>query len=78
MAEVPPAANEPAIEADPEAELDRLDLTHQKLKILLEDKLLLCPAEKPARVLDVGTGTGIWAIEYGILYLESKEPTASD
>ncbi|KAL8690263.1 MAG: hypothetical protein Q9224_004447 [Gallowayella concinna] len=48
-----------------EAELDRLDLTHQKLKILLEDRLLLCPVQDPKRVLDVGTGTGIWAIEYG-------------
>ncbi|KAL8671906.1 MAG: hypothetical protein Q9168_003617 [Polycauliona sp. 1 TL-2023] len=48
-----------------QAELDRLDLTHQKLKILLEEKLLLCPVQNPSRVLDVGTGTGIWAIEYG-------------
>ncbi|KAL8805224.1 MAG: hypothetical protein Q9182_002099 [Xanthomendoza sp. 2 TL-2023] len=47
------------------AELDRLDLTHQKLKIVLEDRLLLCPVQNPGRVLDVGTGTGIWAIEYG-------------
>ncbi|KAL9055906.1 MAG: hypothetical protein Q9206_002956 [Seirophora lacunosa] len=48
-----------------EAELDRLDVTHQKLRILLDDKLLLCPIRDPKRVLDVGTGTGIWAIEYG-------------
>ncbi|CAL8574501.1 hypothetical protein XPA_000459 [Xanthoria parietina] len=48
-----------------EAELDRLDVTHQKLKILLQDKLLRCPVQNPGRVLDVGTGTGIWAIEYG-------------
>ncbi|KAL9597322.1 MAG: hypothetical protein Q9179_004308 [Wetmoreana sp. 5 TL-2023] len=48
-----------------EAELDRLDLTHQKLRILLNDRLLLCPVKNPERILDVGTGTGIWAIEYG-------------
>ncbi|KAL9582945.1 MAG: hypothetical protein Q9203_005279 [Teloschistes exilis] len=48
-----------------EAELDRLDLTHQKLRILLDQKLLLCPVKNPGTVLDVGTGTGIWAIEYG-------------
>ncbi|KAL8958460.1 MAG: hypothetical protein Q9193_004490, partial [Seirophora villosa] len=47
-----------------EAELDRLDVTHQKIRILLDDKLLLCPVRDPKRVLDVGTGTGIWAIEY--------------
>ncbi|KAI4272083.1 MAG: hypothetical protein L6R35_006495, partial [Caloplaca aegaea] len=48
-----------------EAEQDRLDVTHQKLRILLDNKLLLCPVQDPKRVLDVGTGTGIWAIEYG-------------
>ncbi|KAI4179202.1 MAG: hypothetical protein LQ346_007246, partial [Caloplaca aetnensis] len=48
-----------------EEELDRLDLTHQKLRILLGNKLLLCPVPNPKRVLDIGTGTGIWAIEYG-------------
>ncbi|KAL8699833.1 MAG: hypothetical protein Q9201_005780 [Fulgogasparrea decipioides] len=48
-----------------QAELDRLDLTHQKLRILLNDRLLLCPVKNPERILDVGTGTGIWAIEYG-------------
>ncbi|KAL8716096.1 MAG: hypothetical protein Q9225_006223, partial [Loekoesia sp. 1 TL-2023] len=57
--------NDAAIEADPDAELDRLDITHQKFRILLDNKLLLCPVESPERVLDIGTGTGIWAIEYG-------------
>ncbi|KAL8688934.1 MAG: hypothetical protein Q9218_005272 [Villophora microphyllina] len=68
MAANPTPANEGAIEADPEipcAELDRLDLTHQKIRILLNQQLLLCPVKNPKSVLDVGTGTGIWAIEYG-------------
>ncbi|KAI4234344.1 MAG: hypothetical protein L6R40_006765 [Gallowayella cf. fulva] len=55
-----------------EAELDRLDLTHQKLRILLDNKLLLSPVENPGRLLDVGTGTGIWAIEYG-----TRRPTTT-
>lgn len=48
------------------SELDRLDLTHQMLRICLGDKLYLAPiGDDPGRVLDVGTGTGIWAIEFG-------------
>ncbi|KAI4235988.1 MAG: hypothetical protein LQ349_002822 [Xanthoria aureola] len=74
MADPAPPTNEPDVNTrtdvsyvlpNDEAELDRLDVTHQKLKILLQDKLLRCPVRNPGRVLDVGTGTGIWAIEYG-------------
>ena len=50
-------------------ELARLDLTHQLFRLLLDDKLYLCPLTNPApRVLDIGTGTGIWAIELGKSY----------
>lgn len=48
-----------------ESEQDRLDLSHQMFKITTGDKLYLAPIAKPARILDVGTGTGIWAIEMG-------------
>ena len=30
--------------------------------LALEDKLNLAPVENPQMVLDVGTGTGIWAM----------------
>ena len=34
------------------------------LRITLGDKLFLAPIrEKPKNILDIGTGTGIWAIE---------------
>lgn len=48
-------------------ELDRLDLTHQMIMEVMEGKLHLCPLDKdkPLRILDIGTGTGIWAIQMG-------------
>lgn len=45
---------------------DGLDLIHNGLLMLLEDKLFLAPVnEDLGRVLDIGTGTGIWAIDLG-------------
>ncbi|KAM5357546.1 hypothetical protein ACJZ2D_016153 [Fusarium nematophilum] len=49
--------------------LESLDLTHHYLTILLDEKLFLAPVkEETCRVLDVGTGTGIWAIEFADRY----------
>lgn len=36
--------------------------------MLLKGKLGLAPVENPQSVLDIGTGTGIWAIEFGEAY----------
>ena len=49
-----------------ESELDRLDLQHHIFTLLLNGELYLAPLKKQAihRVLDVGTGTGLWAIEF--------------
>jgi hypothetical protein len=47
-----------------EEEQDRNDLQHCKFMLLLGDQLHLAPiAEKPQRILDLGTGSGIWAID---------------
>jgi SAM-dependent methyltransferase len=52
-----------------EPELDRLDLQHHLYYIRLEGKLFLAPiSNSPQNVLDVGIGTGIWAIEFAELY----------
>ncbi|KAJ4129233.1 hypothetical protein NW768_007768 [Fusarium equiseti] len=47
-------------------QLESVDLTHHYLTILLDDQLYLPPLkeDKLQKVLDVGTGTGIWAIEF--------------
>lgn len=47
-----------------EKEQDRLDLYHHLFLSLLGGKLYAAPLDKPQKVLDVGTGTGIWAIDF--------------
>ncbi|KAG6075126.1 hypothetical protein E4U16_003585 [Claviceps sp. LM84 group G4] len=51
-------------------QLESDELNHHYLKILLDDQLFLAPLEKDKihRVLDVGTGSGIWAIEFADLF----------
>ena len=41
---------------------DQQDLAHHLYLMTLEGKLHLAPIENPQRILDVGTGTGIWAV----------------
>ncbi|KAG6069901.1 hypothetical protein E4U16_007282 [Claviceps sp. LM84 group G4] len=47
-------------------QLESEELCHHGLTILFDDQLFLAPLEKDKihRVLDVGTGSGIWAIEF--------------
>lgn len=47
-------------------EQDRLELQHEAFRINLKNALLLAPVkyEEVKEVLDLGTGTGTWAIEY--------------
>ncbi|KXJ85778.1 S-adenosyl-L-methionine-dependent methyltransferase [Microdochium bolleyi] len=41
-----------------------VDITHHYLNIMLDGKLFLAPVKDPKKVLDLGTGTGIWAIDF--------------
>ncbi|KAF6828172.1 hypothetical protein CPLU01_08651 [Colletotrichum plurivorum] len=58
----------------PQSEMDRLDFCHALFVKTIGDKLFLAPIEesKTHRILDVGTGTGIWAIHMGELYPDAK------
>ncbi|KAL1968829.1 hypothetical protein VTN77DRAFT_1190 [Rasamsonia byssochlamydoides] len=47
-----------------ECEQDRMDLAHHIYLMLTGGKLYLAPIVNPQRVLDLGTGTGIWAIDF--------------
>lgn len=47
-----------------EREQERLDLAHQIYKAIVHGALYRAPLPpNPRRVLDIGTGTGIWAID---------------
>ncbi|KAF8860843.1 S-adenosyl-L-methionine-dependent methyltransferase [Acephala macrosclerotiorum] len=47
-----------------EQEMDRIDMSHAKYYMLLEKKRFLAPiSEHPQKILDLGCGTGIWAID---------------
>lgn len=48
-----------------EQEQDRLDLLHHIFNMILNGKLYDAPiGPSPRRALDIGTGTGIWAIDF--------------
>ncbi|KAI5808401.1 S-adenosyl-L-methionine-dependent methyltransferase [Pyronema omphalodes] len=51
-----------------EKEQDRLDLHHEMMRMVWNDKLHEAPLEEPHRILDIGTGTGIWAIDMADQY----------
>ncbi|CCX14765.1 Similar to Demethylmenaquinone methyltransferase; acc. no. Q9RRT0 [Pyronema omphalodes CBS 100304] len=52
-----------------EKEQDRMDMHHEIMLQLLEGKLHLAPiGNSPQRILDIGTGTGIWAVDCADTY----------
>ncbi|KAK1709573.1 methyltransferase domain-containing protein [Colletotrichum lupini] len=59
-----------------ERETERLDLQHTLFRLTFGDRLGTAPPSDPGsnvgRVLDVGTGSGIWAIDYGDEHPQSE------
>lgn len=47
------------------SETERLEFQFEMLKLAFEGKNYLAPLKNPKRILDIGTGTGQWAIEMG-------------
>lgn len=61
-----------------DAHLESMDCVHHCLTLLLENKLYLAPiADGPIKVLDIGCGTGIWAIDFADAH-PSAEVTGTD
>ncbi|KAI9807526.1 MAG: hypothetical protein M1825_005466 [Sarcosagium campestre] len=59
-------------------ELDREDMKHQEMMLITDNRLHLAPISKtPHKILDVGTGTGIWAMEMADKY-PSAEVVGTD
>ncbi|KAI0830422.1 S-adenosyl-L-methionine-dependent methyltransferase [Hypoxylon sp. FL0890] len=51
-----------------DAEQEREDMQHAMIMLLCDGKLHFAPLENPQSILDMGTGTGIWAIDMGDEY----------
>ena len=48
-----------------DVEQERLDITHHVFRLALGSELCVTKLDRPRRILDVGTGTGIWAVDMG-------------
>ncbi|KAF1850081.1 S-adenosyl-L-methionine-dependent methyltransferase [Cucurbitaria berberidis CBS 394.84] len=48
---------------DDEQEQDRLDIKYASLQLVFNDTVAFAPLKDPHQILDIGTGTGLWAID---------------
>lgn len=59
--------------------MSKTDLQHNLFLLTWDNKLGLAPPNAPdskvMRVLDVGTGTGIWAVDFGEEHPEAEVHT---
>ncbi|KAF2008623.1 S-adenosyl-L-methionine-dependent methyltransferase [Aaosphaeria arxii CBS 175.79] len=55
-----------------EQEIERLDFQHHIVWLTLDKELGMAPLKHVRRVLDVGCGTGIWAIDFADAHPESE------
>ncbi|SPQ18285.1 794af904-952e-46b4-9478-2ab326c6bbf4 [Thermothielavioides terrestris] len=61
--------NADAWEPNDDMHAESMDIHHHMSTLMLGDKLFLAPiGPNPKRVLDIGTGTGIWAIDFADAY----------
>ncbi|RDW68603.1 hypothetical protein BP5796_09260 [Coleophoma crateriformis] len=53
-------------------EQERLEIQHELFRATLRGRLYLAPIESPKEVLDIATGTGVWAVEFANDHPESN------
>ncbi|KDN63932.1 putative methyltransferase domain-containing protein [Colletotrichum sublineola] len=70
MAEAVSTADPIAVDDSAVDEMNRLDMCHAVMVKTIGNRLFLAPVDeaKTQRILDIGTGTGIWAMEMGDLF----------
>jgi hypothetical protein len=49
-------------------EIERLNLQYVVMQQLFGNKVHFAPIKRPRKVLDIGTGTGIWCVEMGMAH----------
>ncbi|CAN8100941.1 unnamed protein product [Discula destructiva] len=54
------------------AEQDRLDLQHNLMWLLMDRQLHHAPVKSPRNVLDIATGTGIWAMRFAKMHPDAN------
>lgn len=64
--------DEPYALANDAPEWERLDDQHKGINDYLEKKLLLAPIKNPKKILEVGSGSGAWAIQAAQTYPEAE------
>ena len=55
-----------------EVEQERLDIHHEIMLLIANGEIYKAPVRNPQKVLDLGTGTGIWAIDYATDHPEAE------
>src|SRR5690554_6166725 len=55
-----------------EIEQERLDIHHEILLLIANGEIYKAPVRNAGKVLDLGTGTGIWAIDYATEHPEAE------
>nr|OQO25088.1 hypothetical protein B0A51_06369 [Rachicladosporium sp. CCFEE 5018] len=44
-------------------EQERMDIHYHSIRLVLDNKHWICPFKDPKQIIDIGTGTGIWAVD---------------
>ncbi|KAG5296669.1 hypothetical protein I7I48_05565 [Histoplasma ohiense] len=53
-------------------ENERLDIHHALVMTIMDDRLFLAPIKNPKKVIDLCTGSGIWAVEFADMFPECE------